>query len=185
MSDQVKQIAMRIQDLREISGYTVEQVAEHTGVTAEEYATYESGAVDIPISFLLELSNFFNVDTTTILTGESPRMSVYSVTRQNMGVDIQRRHHYTYKNLAYNFNHRKIEPLLVTVSPEANPIMETNSHPGQEFDYVLEGTLRLKIGDQEMVLGPGDSVYYDSNYPHAMQAADDQPCRFLAMVIPY
>ena len=184
MSDQVKQIATRIQELREISDYTVAEVAQATEVPEEEYRTYESGLVDIPISFLLKLSHFYKVDTTTILTGEAPRLSVCALTRKNMGVTIDRAEHYIYKNLAYNFNHRKIEPLLVTVVPGANATMETNSHDGHEFDYVLEGKLRMKVGDREMVLSEGDSVYYDSIHPHAMQAVGGEPCTLLAMVIP-
>ena len=101
-----------------------------------------------------------------------------------MGTTVKRAKHYIYKNLAYNFNHRKIEPLLVTVEPGTNADMESNSHEGHEFDYVLQGALRLKVGDQDMILNEGDSAYYDSIHPHAMQAYGDKTCVFLAMVIP-
>ena len=184
MSDQVMQIATRLKALREISDYTVAEAAAATGVSEAEYSAYESGSVDIPISFLHKFSALFGVDTTTVLTGEAPRLSVCALTRKNMGVDITRAEHYIYKNLAYNFNHRKVEPLLVTVVPGANAKMETNSHSGHEFDYVLEGKLRLKVGNQTMELLPGDSAYYDSIHPHAMQAIGDEACRFLAIVIP-
>ena len=184
MSDQVKQISQRIKTLRETSDYTVAEVANFTGITEAEYESYESGVVDIPISFLLKLSQFYNVDTTTILTGDQPRLSVCAVTRKGMGVTINRAKHYLYKNLAYNFNHRRIEPLLVTVEPGVNSDMQTNSHEGHEFDYVLEGRLHLKVGNQDVILEPGDSAYYASRHPHAMQAVGDVTCKFLAMVIP-
>ncbi len=184
MSDQVKQIALRVRELREISDLTVAEVASQVGLPEEEYESYESGRVDMPISLLIKLSEFYNVDTTTILTGEAPRLSVCALTRKNMGTPIKRAISYIYKNLAYNFNHRKIEPLLVTVEPGANRDMQTNSHEGHEFDYVLQGTMRLKVGEQEMVMNEGDSAYYDSIHPHAMQAVGDKACVFLAMVIP-
>lgn len=184
MTDQVKQIAMRIRALREINDYTEQQVAREAGIPLEEYLSYESGSVDIPISFLLNISKMFGVDTTTILTGEAPRLNVCALTRKDMGADIRRAHHYVYKNLAYNFAGRKIEPLLVIVNPGANQEMETNAHAGHEFDYVLEGILHLKVGEEDMYLEAGDSAYYDSKYPHAMQAGSDETCKFLAMVIP-
>jgi transcriptional regulator with XRE-family HTH domain len=184
MSDQVQQIAMRVKELREISGFGVSEVASKTGVSEEEYSAYESGRADLPISLLLKLSELYGVDTTTLLTGQAPRLSVCALTRKNMGVPIERAEHYIYKNLAYNFNHRKIEPLLVTVTPDANREMVTNAHPGHEFDYILEGSMRLKVGEQEMIMNEGDSAYYDSMHPHAMQAVGDQKCVFLAMVIP-
>lgn len=184
MTDQVKQVGMRIRELREIYDKTADSVARETGIDLHDYLTYESGDVDIPISFLLKLSKMYNVDTTMILTGQTPRLSVCALTRKDMGVDIVRADHYIYKNLAYNFTGRRIEPLLVTVNPGINPDMATDSHPGHEFDYVLEGKLRLKVGAHDMVLEPGDSAYYDSIHPHAMQAEGDAPCKLLAMVIP-
>lgn len=184
MTDQVKQIALRIRELRESLDKTPDQIAQETGVALSDYLSYEGGQVDIPISFLLQLEQNYSVDPTTILTGEAPRLSVCAVTRKDMGVAVTRAHHYIYKNLAYNFNRRKIEPLLVTVNPGVNEKFETNAHEGHEFDYVLTGVLRLRVGENDILLQPGDSAYYDSQHPHAMQAATDEPCQFLAMVIP-
>ena len=184
VSDQVRQIAQRVKELREISDLTVAEVASKVELSPEEYEAYESGRVDMSISLLIKLSELYGVDTTTLLTGQAPRLSVCALTRRNMGTTVKRAKHYIYKNLAYNFNHRKIEPLLVTVEPGTNADMETNSHEGHEFDYVLQGALRLKVGDQDMILNEGDSAYYDSIHPHAMQAYWDKTCVFLAMVIP-
>lgn len=184
VSDQVRQIAQRAKELREISDLTVAEVASKVELSPEEYEAYESGRVDMSISLLIKLSELYGVDTTTLLTGQAPRLSVCALTRRNMGTTVKRAKHYIYKNLAYNFNHRKIEPLLVTVEPGTNADMETNSHEGHEFDYVLQGALRLKVGDQDMILNEGDSAYYDSIHPHAMQAYGDKTCVFLAMVIP-
>ena len=184
VSDQVRQIAQRVKELREISDLTVAEVASKVELSPEEYEAYESGRVDMSISLLIKLSELYGVDTTTLLTGQAPRLSVCALTRRNMGTTVKRAKHYIYKNLAYNFNHRKIEPLLVTVEPGTNADMETNSHEGHEFDYVLLGALRLKVGDQDMILNEGDSAYYDSIHPHAMQAYGDKTCVFLAMVIP-
>ncbi len=184
MSDSVKQIAMRIMDLREISDYTVAEMAEALHVSEEDYCKYESGTVDMPISFLVKIGEVFHVDMTELLTGETPKLNVLCVTRAGKGQNIRRRDQYVYKNLAWNFVHRKIEPLYVTVPPDINKDLVPNSHDGQEFDYILSGTMRIVIGHNEFVLHPGDSVYYDSRTPHAMQAMGDEPVNFLAMVIP-
>ncbi|MDD3212981.1 MAG: cupin domain-containing protein [Eubacteriales bacterium] len=184
MSDQVKQIAMRISDLREISDYTVERMAAALDVTVEEYKKIENGEIDIPISFLVKVGEVFHVDMTELLTGEAPRLNVLSVTRAGKGQDITRHGQYVYKNLGYNFAHRKIEPLYVTIPVDVNNEMIPNIHEGQEFDYVLSGKMHIVIGKTDLILEPGDSVYYDSRTPHAMQAAGDEPVHFLAMVIP-
>ena len=184
MSDSMKQIAMRIEDLREASDYTVEKMAEMLGISAEEYRRYESGKADMSISSLVKLSEIFGVDMTELLTGQAPRLNTLSVTRAGQGKTIDCHDQYVYKNLAYNFIHRKIEPMYVTVQPEDNKQLVPNSHDGQEFDYILSGTMHIIIGKNDVVLHPGDSVYYDSRTPHAMEAAGDEPVEFLAIVIP-
>jgi len=182
--DQVSEIARRIRELRDISDYTPEEMAEECGVPLSVYQTYESGAVDIPISFLLRLAGRFHVDMTEMITGESPRLTTYCLTRSGRGVRIQRREHYNYKNLAYNFAGRKVEPLHVVVPKGVNPKQVPSSHDGHEFDYVLEGTLCINIDGKDLTLRPGDSIYYDSRRPHALQAAGDIDVQMLAVVIP-
>ena len=184
MSDQVKQIAMRVADLREASDLTVAEMAKALCMPEDEYESYESGRADIPISFLLKLNEVFRVDMTELLTGETPRLNVYSVTRKGKGQDIKREDHYLYKNLAYNFVHRKIEPLYVTIEANENRELVPNSHDGQEFDYILSGSMRIVVGEHDIILNEGDSIYYDSRTQHAMQAHGDKPVHFLAMVIP-
>jgi len=184
MSNQVSQIAMRIADLREASDLSVTQMAEACGIPEAEYISFESGKADIPISFLIKLNEVFHVDMTELLTGEAPRLNVLSVTRKGKGQDIKREDHYVYKNLAYNFLHRKIEPLYVTIEPEENRELVPNRHDGQEFDYILTGAMRIMVGEHDIILNEGDSIYYDSRTPHAMQAHGGTPVHFLAMVIP-
>jgi quercetin dioxygenase-like cupin family protein len=71
---------------------------------------------------------------------------------------------------------------------EASPETETkslaiNTHPGQEFNYVLEGRLLISVGGHEMEMGPGDCIYYDSNEPHGMKALGAKRARFIAIVM--
>ena len=89
MSDQVRQIAQRVKELREISDLTVAEVASKVELSPEEYEAYESGRVDMSISLLIKLSELYGVDTTTLLTGQAPRLSVCALTRPQHGHDGQ------------------------------------------------------------------------------------------------
>ena len=73
---------------------------------------------------------------------------------------------------------------IVTVEPkpEAHTIYK-NSHPGQEFNMILEGTMELYIGGKTIVLEEGDSIYFDSTKPHGMKALGDKAVRFLAFTV--
>lgn len=184
MSDQIKQIASRIKALREISGISIETLAKELKVSSDLYKEYESGTVDIPVGFLYEIANKFKVELTAILTGENPKLHTYCLVRKGKGVNVERRKQYKYLNLSYNFVNKKIETFHVTVEPESEDApVHLSSHPGQEFNYVLEGTLMIVIDGHQLTLNEGDSLYFDSNYPHGMKALNGQTAKFLAVII--
>lgn len=183
MSEQIKMIAARMRELREIAGYSPEEVASMLNVSEEDYSAYESASQDIPIGFLNEFANRFNVDLTELLTGNSPKLTRYSLVRSGKGVNVERRAPYKYQSLAYNFINNKAEPFLVTVLPNNNTAISMNSHPGQEFNYVVEGTLMIVIDGKEFILNKGDSLYFDSNLPHGMKALGNQTAEFIAVIL--
>jgi len=184
MSEQIRVIAERIKELREISGASLETLAKEFNISKETYMEYESGNADIPISFLYKISNRFNVELTAILTGEGPRLHTYSLVRKGKGVSVERRKQYKYQSLAYNFVHKKAEPFLVTVEPEPDGAqVHYNSHPGQEFNYMLEGSMKVIINGYEIILNEGDSLFFDSNLNHGMKVMNNKPARFLAIIM--
>jgi transcriptional regulator with XRE-family HTH domain len=183
MPNEIREIAQRMKAIREIAGLTVEQMAKQLGVAAEDYIQFEAGETDIPISVLLRISERFNVEFIALVTGQEPRLQKYSLVRKGKGLSVNRREDYKYKSLAYNFINKKAEPFLVTVEPEPDgtPIPR-NMHFGQEFNYVLEGTLKIVLNNKEIILQAGDSLYFDSSMPHGMQAID-KAAKFLAIIL--
>lgn len=184
MSEQIRQMAMRIKELREIYGLTVEDLAEKLNLTPEEYQKYEEGDSDIPVSVLYGISNHFNVELTALITGDEPKLRLYSLVRKGKGIKVNRRKEYNYQSLAYNFIHKKAEPFLVTVNPEPDHVpIAQNSHIGQEFIYCLEGSILINIDGHEVILEEGDSIFYDSSSKHGIKALNDKPANFLAVVM--
>ena len=181
MGDRLREIGRRVAELREINGLSPEALAAQIGVSPEVYRRYERGEEDIPVGVLLQIAGGFGVELTALLTGEEPRLGVFSVTRAGEGVVVDRRTDYDYAALAHNFANKKCEPFLVTVEPDADASL--NSHPGQEFDYVLDGRIEIVIGGHQATLEAGDCVYFDAGRPHAMRALDDRPATFLAVIV--
>jgi transcriptional regulator with XRE-family HTH domain len=184
MKEKMKEIAQRVSELRELSEVGPDEMADHINVPVETYIGYEEGINDIPASVLYEIAQKLNVDMGLLLTGEETRMHIFTVTRKGKGVRVERRKQYKYENLAEKFIHKKAEPFIVTVKPrddEGKP--STNSHPGQEFNYIIKGSLKLYIHDNEIVLEKGDSVFFDSSYEHAMEALNGKKAKFLAMIL--
>ena len=184
MQERIQEVAARIKELRGILEIGTDEMAKYLNVSKEQYERYESGEGDIPASELFEISRKLGVEMSILLTGETPRMHYFTVTRKGKGVSVERREQYKYQSLASNYINKKAELFIVTVEPKPeNAEVHANSHPGQEFNYVLEGSLRFIIRDQEFVLNEGDSIYFDSSCDHAMVALNEKPARFLAIIM--
>ena len=163
MQEKIREVAARIKELRDILGISQDEMAAHLHMGKEGYRKYENGEEDIPASVLYEISRRLGVEMSILLTGEAPRMHYFTVTRRGKGASVERRVQYKYQSLAPNFINKKAEPFVVTVEPKPDGAkVETNAHPGQEFNYVIEGSLKLIIKDHEIVLNKGDSIYFDS-----------------------
>lgn len=185
MNETIKDIGARVKELRNLSDFNTKEMADVCNVSEDEYISYENGEKDIPASVLYEIAHKFKVDMGLLLTGEETRMHIFNVTRKDEGVYVERRKQYKYENLAEKFIHKKGETFIVTVEPKDITTDEPskNTHPGQEFNYILEGSLKLYIHDNEIILNEGDSIFFDSNYEHAMKALNDKPARFLAIIL--
>jgi mannose-6-phosphate isomerase-like protein (cupin superfamily) len=184
MQEKIREIAIRVKELREISDISTEEMSRLLNIDADTYRSYEAGEKDIPASILYGISSELKVDMSVLLKGEDPRMHVFTVTRKDKGVGVERRKEYKYQSLATNFVHKKAEPFVVKVEPKPEGTkISVNSHPGQEFDFVLEGTLKVVIHNNEIVLEEGDSIFFDSNYPHGMAAIGGKSAKFLAIIM--
>jgi len=182
MNKHIEQIAERLRGLRDALDMTAESVAGQCGITLEEYLKYESGKSDIPMSFLLTVAQNFGIELTALLSGEEPRMESYFLTRKGKGTAVERTKAYKYQALASGFKNAKAEPFEVCVEPNDKSI-HMNSHAGQEFNFLLEGTMQLRIGNNDLVLEEGDSIYFNSEIPHGMKAIGGKKVRFLAIIL--
>jgi len=183
MTEQLKMIGERIRDLREVLGLTQKEVAKSSQISLGEYISYEEGKSDFSYSNLHNISKTLGVNVSHLLSGESPKLSNFIVTRAGKGVVMDTDSDYDYRHLALNFQNKLIEPLFVTINPEKQGARAAlHSHKGQEFDYVLSGTLKFVIDDIEVILNPGDSLLFNSMQAHAMYALNDKPTTFLAVV---
>lgn len=180
MNDQVRQISGRIRELREILDVTVSELAGKVSVSEEEFAKYENAEADIPIGVIYGVAAALGVDPTVLLTGDMPRMSDYTIVRQGNGVSIERYKGYKFNSLAFNYIGREFDPMLVDLEPSETP-PELVVHNGQEFNFVLSGTVQLVIGGREFFLNAGDSAFFNPMTPHGQRAIGG-PVKFLTII---
>ncbi len=182
----IKEMSARIRELRELENLSVETMASKTDVSVEEYIKCEAGESDLNFAFIYRCALALNVNVTDIIEGYSPKLKSYTVTRSGAGQQISNAHGMTYYNLAYAFKDRIAEPLYVRCNYDEsaqNKDIELTTHAGQECDLVIDGHLMVQVGEHREVLGPGDSIYYDSDVPHGMIAVNGKDCQFYAIVL--
>ena len=183
MDGAIKAVADRLKGLREIMDVSVEEAARVCGITTEQYAAYETGDIDIPVGVLHSMAKEYNFELTTLISGNEPHMKSYFLTKKGKGLSVDRRSDYKYQSLAFGFANRKADPFIVTITPEETKEIHFNSHPGHEFNYVIEGSMKIVVDGKEMQLDEGDSLYFDATKQHGMQALNNAPARFLAIII--
>ncbi len=180
------EIARRVKEMREISGFTVDEMAEKTDISVDEYIVYEMGTIDFPFSFLHKCAIAFGIDITDLLEGESAHLSSYTVTRKGQGQQTAKEDGIEIQNLAPLFRKKLAEPYWVRYEYDAdmqNKPIHLTKHSGQEFDLVLKGQLKVQVGDNVEYLSEGDSIYYNSSTPHGMIAVGGEDCLFVAVVL--
>ena len=180
-------VAVRIREMRDICGFTEAEMAEKTEVTLEEYRQYEAGMLDFPFTFIHKCSLAFDIGITDLLEGKSAHLKSYTVTRKGKGQETAKEEGISIQNLAPLFRGKIAEPYWVRYEykPELqNKPISTVKHSGQEFDFVMSGRLKIRIGDNIEYLEAGDSIYYNSSTPHGMIAVDGEDCLFVAVVLP-
>ena len=186
MEDKIKQIARRIRELRLVTGFSVEEMAQRTGISIEEYEQSEAGNRNLSIAFLYRCVLIFGVDFSDLLEGRSPKLRSYALTRRGEGQRIEEAHHMIGYNLAPDFRNRIALPLYMKLAyrPGAeSEQIDLVTHEGQECDIVIRGHMKIQIGGNTEVLHAGDCIYYDSSTPHGMVAVDGEDCAFYAIVL--
>ncbi|MBO4422791.1 MAG: AMP-binding protein [Clostridia bacterium] len=186
LKTQLKEVSQRIRTLREIMGISEADMAELTDVTLEEYKKYESGTADFSFTFIYKCAKHLHVDPTDLIRGESPTLSNFSLTRAGEGLPITRRKGFKYINMAPLFKQKTAEPFFVEMpysKADAEGEIRTSTHEGQEFDVMLTGIMKFRIGNHTEILYPGDSIYYNSANPHGMVALSEDGATFYAIIL--
>ena len=170
-------IGEQIRTLREEKGLSLEDLAKLTGCEVSLLEKIENQAVQPQLGTMIRLSKALNSALGHLISGGGDKP--YSITRRDEARPVSRsttrtgrQNAYVYKSLAPDVQGRHMEALMVQLSDVADP--DTSLHDGEEFIYVLDGSVDLQIGEARFTLEPGDSAYYQSTTPHSIRAAESK-----------
>jgi transcriptional regulator with XRE-family HTH domain len=178
LKDELKDLNLgqKIKNLRERKGMSLQAMEEKTGFSKPLLSQVENEVVAPPIATLLRIAKALNVNIGYFFEEEESGAKAVIV-RKNERKQVFRRVHedptkvgYYYEALAYPKADKHMEPFHVRFEVVKKEDLVYLTHKGEEFIFVLEGQLEFNYEEEVFLLEPGDSLYFDSTYPHAYRA---------------
>jgi len=176
-------IGQNIRRLRKATGQTLTSTARAANITKSTLSKIENGQVSSPISTLIRIADALDQRIDQFFA-ETDGEDIFTLTAKGKGRLVTRdgsRFGYSYEALAAGFPHKLAEPFLLTTQPGDRP--KPFTHDGQEFVYMLAGRMRFFIGGKSFLVGPGDSLYFDSRHEHYSWVAGKRPARFVCVFL--
>jgi transcriptional regulator with XRE-family HTH domain len=173
--------------LRVRNGWTLGDVSARTGLPASTLSKLENGRMSFSYDKLMQIARGLEIDIAQLLSpGPAQAQPVRvvgrrSLTRAGEGVTVHSGT-YVYSHLAADLLDKKFVPMVGEIRARSlDEFGEMIQHPGEEFVFVLAGTLQLHTSIYAPVtLEGGDSIYFDSDMPHAYVAVGGH-CRVLSI----
>ena len=176
-------VGNNIRKLRTQAGFTLTSIAKKADLTKSTLSKIETGQTSPPISTLIRIARAMNVPIVDFFA-DKDKQPTYVLTRKGQGqIVIQNgsQFGYSYEALALKKQHKYVEPFLLTINPDDPP--GQFHHNGQEFIYMLSGSIDFTIGDNQFRLKTGDSLFFDSSCPHKTKIVGKKAAKFLCIFI--
>lgn len=181
-------IGNKIRELRQKNKYTLQDLAAKTGLSKPFLSQIENDHVVPPVATLLKLARALSVGMAHFFKDEAGSRKI-SITRQAERIQIERRPHqekgevsYVYIALETKKIDKSMEPFLVEFPIQDKNEMVFQSHEGEEFLYVMEGSIEFRTTERVEVLAPGDSIYFESDLSHSFRCVSENPAKALAVI---
>ena len=179
-------VGERVKAVREDRNLSLQDISQRTDLDVSLLEQIESGSLAPPLGIVIKLAKALDLKMGYFISGEEDR--AYTIVRKNDRKVVSRYdskkgeyYGYGYESLAPHKKNRHMEPFLVSLDP-AETEEERSTHDGQEFIYVLEGAMEVRLGEEIHILEPGDSIYYDSTVPHLVKCHGDKRANILAVL---
>lgn len=192
MSNTHSVVGTKIKGLRESKNITIEEVAQHSGLSTDQIVSVENDEHLPSLGPLIKIARALGVRLGTFLDDNDDLGPVVcrakkhnsSISFSNDTADARK--HMEYFSLAKQKAGRHMEPFIINIQASESKDFKLSAHEGEEFIYVLSGELEIDYGKEKYTLKEGDSIYYDSIVEHHVHGIADKAAKILALVyIPF
>src|SRR5690554_7627575 len=178
----------KIKEFREFRQITRDDLALKANLDKAQMKKIEEMGVMPSLGHLIKISRALGVRVGTflddqeyigpVLVRKGEEKSFFSFSTK----DETSREHLNFFSLAQDKTGRHMEPFIVEIEPSKESDYKLSSHEGEEFIYVLEGSIEINYGKEVYRIHKGDTIYIDSIVSHNVHAAENKPAKILAVV---
>jgi len=170
-------IGKRLLKMRREKKLTLKNLANETGMTTQYISQVEKGEVTPPVSILLQLSRALEIDSSILLKEEKKKAG------KKTKDDYQKRtEDYTYAILTPEARHKHLKAFKIVIDPKSDHKGVSYQHLGEEFQYVLKGKVEVMVGDNKNILGPGESLHFNSSITHKLRNISSEKAELLVVL---
>jgi transcriptional regulator with XRE-family HTH domain len=177
-------VGANIRRLRKKQNYSLREFGNKVGVSASFLSQVEVGKISPSLSKLKDIADALNT-TIGLLIGETDHNSYSPVIRKKdrklvdrlgTGINVEL--------LSLPDPYKQMEPFILKMQPNATSGSKQHQHYGQVFIYVFKGKLKISLNNKDYLLNEEDSIYFNSNIPHAYANVDKNITEALWIVTP-
>ena len=162
--NQKTRIGGHIRRLRRLQRLTLQNVADKCGFTKSLLSKIETGAVIPPMSTLVKIAGALNTNIAALMA-EGDKLDCVFIPAKGMGKPVPTESGYAILPLAVELKQKKMQPFIFSIRPE-DLSDKVNTPLGEEFIFILEGSMEFKVGDTIYTMGPRDSIFFNSIREH-------------------
>ncbi len=189
-------LGRKLRSIRREKGLTLQQVADQAGLSKGFVSQVESGAANPSVASLMKIAEVLDTRLGTLFEDsptpppDPPSANLASPSGEVRIVRKSQRKRLVWPESTTRIElltpdlRRRLEVLLGEIQPGAPALTECYSHEGEEFGFVLEGSVEVTVDGQTLILDEGDSITYSSILPHIVRSANDRPARTLWVITP-
>jgi transcriptional regulator with XRE-family HTH domain len=181
-------IGAKVHALRMKKKMGLVELGQHTGMSPAMLSKIERGRLFPTLPTLLRIALVFSVGLDFFFAGARDKPMIGIVRRKDRLRFPERPGEqeiaYRFESLDYPASERRLSAYYAEFLPVAPDKVRLHQHAGAEFIYTLEGTLAVRVNDEDYALEPGDSMYFDSSLPHGYRRAAGRRCAAIVVATP-
>lgn len=173
-ASKTQSVGDKIREMREKLKIDIEKLAEKTGYDTEYLRELEAGVISPAVGALIQISRAMSVDSSELLAEEKKEARRKS--------HLKRTKAYSYKSLTPDADDKHLWAYLVNLDPKKEHEMVAYQHEGEEFMFVIDGKVEVKVGEDIHVIKKGEHVHFNSGIQHHLRNLSSKTSTLIVVV---